>query len=152
MYTLMEQITMIVYFIILGMFITIMFDTINAFFSKKALINYIVQVVFWIIMILICLKSVDKISDGHLPIYIILFFIVGYFIYVKLLKKKYIETLNKIKSRKRKIVLIILPVELFGFVKRIYKKHFIRRKKHEKSLDNIDIITSDIDNHNVGVQ
>ena len=87
-YTFYEQIQMIFYFMILGIYLFIMMDTINTIFYKIKVLNYILQFISWIIIDIICIKAIDTISNGYVPIYIILFFALGCLIYKKYLKEK----------------------------------------------------------------
>lgn len=121
-YTFKEQLLMIIYFVILGMFLGIMFDLINLLFCKAKVINYIMQIACWSIVTIICVLSVDKISDGYLPVYVILFFVVGYLIYYYLLKKQFEKRINNIYKHKQNIKNIILPTEIFGYIKTKCKK------------------------------
>ena len=114
---------MIIYFIIVGMFIGIMFDTINLFFYKNKIINYIFQVLCWLVVTIICVISVDRISDGYLPVYIFFFFIIGYFIYSYIFKGRYKKRILYIKKYKGKIKQIILPIELIALFKKKNKKN-----------------------------
>lgn len=122
-YSFKEQLLMIIYFIIVGMFIGIMFDTINLFFYKNKIINYIFQVLCWLVVTIICVISVDRISDGYLPVYIFFFFIIGYFIYSYIFKGRYKKRILYIKKYKEKIKQIILPIELIALFKKKNKKN-----------------------------
>ena len=142
-YTFNEQLIMIIYFIILGMFLSIMFDTIHTLFNKIKIINYILQMISWIIVNIICIKSINTISNGYVPIYVILFFIIGYIIYNKFLSKSYIKIILKIKGYKRNILLAIFPITLYNYIIRNIKKLKNRKLKNEENnsnnTDNINI-------------
>ncbi len=138
-YTFNEQIIMVIYFIILGMFLSIMFDTINVLFNKIKISNYLLQFLSWIVVTLISIKYIDKISNGYFPIYIILFFLVGYMIYRKLLSDHYIKMLSKIKEHKRIITLAIFPITLYNYIINIIRKMIKKKGKiHEKNNSNIN--------------
>ena len=122
-YSFKDQLLMIIYFIIVGMFIGIMFDTINLFFNKNKIINYIFQILCWLIVTIVCVISVDRISDGYLPIYIFFFFIIGYFIYSYLFKCRYKKRILYIKKYQEKIKKIIMPIELIALFKKKNKKN-----------------------------
>lgn len=122
-YSFKDQLLMIIYFIIVGMFIGIMFDTINLFFNKNKIINYIFQILCWLIVTIVCVISVDRISDGYLPIYIFFFFIIGYFIYSYLFKCRYKKRILDIKKYQDKIKKIIMPIELIALFKKKNKKN-----------------------------
>lgn len=133
-YTFNEQIKMIIYFIILGIFLSIMFDTINTLFNKIKLSNYILQFLSWIMVTIISIKYIDKISNGYFPVYIILFFLVGYIVYRKYLSKYYIKILLKIKGYKRIITLAIFPITLYNYITNVVKNIIDKKGKiHEKN-------------------
>lgn len=133
-YTFNEQIKMIIYFIILGIFLSIMFDTINTLFNKIKLSNYILQFLSWIVVTIISIKYIDKISNGYFPVYIILFFLVGYIVYRKYLSKYYIKILLKIKGYKRIITLAIFPITLYNYITNVVRNIISKKGKiHEKN-------------------
>lgn len=145
-YTFYEQVIMIIYFTILGMFISIMFDTINTLFSKIKISNYILQFISWIIITIICIKSINKVSNGYFPIYIILFFLIGYLIYRKFLSTYYIKTILKIKKYKKIIILAIFPITLYNYTIKLIRK--IIKKKGKTYEENNIIIDNDANDNN----
>ena len=148
-YTFSEQLIMIIYFIILGMFISIMFDTIQTMFNKIKFTNYVLQFLSWVFVSFICIESVDRISDGYVPIYIFLFFLIGYYIYNKFLSKNYIKIILKIKDNKQNILLAIFPITLYNYIIKNIKKIRNRKNKNEENNStNNDTIS---DNHNTGM-
>jgi len=148
-YTFDEQLIMIIYFIILGMFISIMLDTIHTIFNKIKVINYILQFISWTIVNIVCIKYLDKISNGYVPIYLFLFFIIGYFIYNKFLSKSYIKIILKIKESRQNILLAIFPITLYNYIIRktkvlIKNNNKNRKQKNEKNYNiNNDINSND---------
>lgn len=146
-YTFYEQIQMIFYFMILGIYLFIMMDTINTIFYKIKVLNYILQFISWIIIDIICIKAIDTISNGYVPIYIILFFALGCLIYKKYLKEKYIKTLLKILKNKRNILLALFPITMYNyFILKIKKLVTKRKHKNEENTINNTIISNDDDN------
>lgn len=146
-YTFYEQIQMIFYFMILGIYLFIMMDTINTIFYKIKILNYILQFISWIIIDIICIKAIDTISNGYVPIYIILFFALGCLIYKKYLKEKYIKTLLKILKNKRNILLALFPITMYNyFILKIKKLVTKRKRKNEENTINNTIISNDDDN------
>ena len=146
-YTFYEQIKMIFYFMILGIYLFIMMDTINTIFYKIKVLNYILQFISWIIIDIICIKAIDTISNGYVPIYIILFFALGCLIYKKYLKEKYIKTLLKILKNKRNILLALFPITMYNyFILKIKKLVTKRKRKNEENTINNTIISNDDDN------
>lgn len=132
-YTFQEQLIMIIYFVILGIFISIMFDTIQTFFNKIKIINYLLQFISWTIVNIICINAVNKISNGYVPIYIFLFFLLGYIIYNKLLSESYIKIILKIKENRQNILLAIFPITLYNNIRRNISKKI---KKSNKNIQN----------------
>ena len=146
-YTFYEQFIMSIYFIILGMFISIMFDLINTLFHKIKITNYICQFISWIGVTIICINSINKISYGYYPIYLILFFLVGYIIYNKFLSKRFIKIILKIKSYRKNIALALFPITLYNYIIRNIKKYISRRKKKYEENNTINIIGNDDSNN-----
>lgn len=135
-YTFSEQFIMTIYFIILSIFLAMSFDTINIIFIKIKLLNYILQFISWIIITIISVKYVDKVSNGYIPIHIFLFFIVGYILYSKFMKKYYIKTILKIKENKQYIFLAIFPITLYNYIIKVIKKMGRKNEKNSSINDN----------------
>ena len=135
-YSFTEQLLMIFHFLILGMFLSIMFDTINSIFNKIKIINYILQFISWMIINIICIRSIDRISQGYIPIYIFLFFVIGYLIYHYFFSKRYLKTLLIFIKNKKNILLAIFPITLYNYIKKkICKLH--KKKGNNNEKDNI---------------
>ena len=83
-YTFKEQTIIIFHFILLGIFLSMMIDSIHIFFNKIKIINYIIQFILWLIITYICIRYVNNISNGYIPFYFLLFFLIGYLIYTYL--------------------------------------------------------------------
>lgn len=145
-YTFYEQLIMIIYFIILGIFMSIMLDTIHTLFNKIKITHYLVQMVVWILISIVCIKSVDRISNGYIPIYIFLFFLIGYIIYHKLLSERYIKIILKIKEYKQNIILAIFPITLYNYIIRNIKEIRNRKKKNEKNNSTTTNSNNDVNN------
>lgn len=137
-YTFSEQFIMTIYFIILSIFLAMSFDVINTIFDKIKILNYILQFVSWVIITIICIKYVDKVSNGYIPIHIFLFFIVGYILYSKFMKKSFIKTILKIKENKQYIFLAIFPITLYNYISKIIKKMVKKNEKTSSDNNNIN--------------
>lgn len=137
-YTFSEQLIMTIYFIILSIFLAMSFDIINTIFDKIKILNYILQFVSWVIITIICIKYVDKVSNGYIPIHIFLFFIVGYILYSKFMKKSFIKTILKIKENKQYIFLAIFPITLYNYISKIIKKMVKKNEKTSSDNNNIN--------------
>src|SRR5690554_6804306 len=135
--TLYEQIVIIIKFIILGIFVSLMMDIIDVFNFRKKMLNIIIQIIYWILITYTVCEAVLVISRGYLPLYTFLFFICGYLIYHKLLKKQFVATLKEIKifiikNRKhlfsllysRPVIKVIIKIErkIILSVKKIFGK------------------------------
>lgn len=129
-YTFYEQLKMSLFFIIIGIFLSIMLDTINTVFKKIKPLNYIMQFISWISIDIVCIKCIDNISNGYVPIYLILFFLIGYIIYVKLFQSNYIKIILKLKHYEKNIILAIFPVTMYNYFRR--KLNNILRKRKQK--------------------
>lgn len=148
-YTFYEQLVMIIYFIILGMFMSIMLDTIHTLFNKIRITHYLLQIITWVFISIVCIKSVDRISNGYIPIYIFMFFLIGYVIYHKFFSKRYIKIILKIKTYKQNIILAIFPITLYNYIIRNIKRILKRKKKNEEN--NCTITNSNNDVNNTGL-
>lgn len=151
MYSIKEQIAIIIYFLIFGIF-TISFYTIISFFLNKTKIKkiflYIIEFGFWCLLTYLASMYLLSSTKGYLPLYGICFFIVGIVIYMYLLDKRLkndLERLYKLFSflykKTRKIwSIILIPKEIIDLLKKIKKK----KKKGERQDEEIDSINIDI--------
>ena len=128
---------------------SIMLDTIHTLFNKIRITHYLLQIVLWIGLSIICIKSVDRISSGYIPIYIFLFFIIGYIVYNKLFSKRYIKIILKIKGYKQNIILAIFPITLYNYIIRNIKKIKNRKRKNEENNSTITNSDNDVNNTRV---
>ena len=136
-YTFYEQVIMSVKFILLGTFAGIMIDTSYELNFKRKIPNIIVQLVFWIIMTYVICQAVIVISNGYIPVYTFMFFIIGYAIYYYFLKKSYCLLLRNIKKY------------IYNKIKKFFKSIFKRKKKQEENSQNEgDSLLQSIDEHN----
>lgn len=131
-YTFKEQLLIIIYFILIGMFLGIMFDIINCLFENNIL-NCIIQLIIWGIVSFLCLLVVDNICSGYLPFYFLLFFGLGFLLYYFLLRIRFIEKLNHIKKYKKSILICLFPIDVCTFcIAKIKKlKKIIKKKKKD---------------------
>ncbi len=123
---------------------SIMIDICASITIKNKFINWIIQILFWLLNVFIVLKVVLSISSGYLPIYSFLFFIGGYLIYIYFIKKSFLKMIKNVKTGYRKskksIMAVILPItfakKIFSIFKKIFKIIF---KKKIKVNNNIDV-------------
>ena len=126
-YTFKEQTIIIFHFILLGIFLSMMIDSIHIFLNKIKIINYIIQFILWLIITYICIRYVNNISNGYIPFYFLLFFLIGYLIYTYFLKANYIKNMYLIKNNKEKILGILFPITLFKYIINKIKKRKIKK-------------------------
>jgi|GEM_PF-756261 len=128
-----EQVILIIYFLIFGMFLGAMFDILHYFLRRvkvKQIISYIIELIFWICMVIIACLYMLKVSEGYLTIYTFLFFFIGVVIYVYLLREDFKKNINSVvifigkiyRKYKKTIYLLIYPKEVFLFIKKAFRK------------------------------
>lgn len=83
-YTVNEEFRIIILLIAFGTYIFFMSDFINVFSNKikRKLLRYIVSIILWFIQIYISYIFVYKMQDGYMPLYFILFIVVGLIFYL----------------------------------------------------------------------
>ena len=146
MYTIKEQVILMIYFFILGIFSISLFKLFIFILDKTRLKNiskYITEFIFWIFLTIIVSSFLLKRIDGYIQIYGIWFYLLGIVIYLYLLDKIFKEDLNrayvvinKLYLKTKKIWKIILPIEIIRFCKRIVSK---KGDKYEKDNNGDDI-------------
>lgn len=146
MYTIKEQVILMIYFFILGIFSISLFKLFIFILDKtrlKNILKYITEFIFWIFLTIIVSSFLLKRIDGYIPIYGICFYLLGIVIYLYLLDKIFKEDLNrayvvinKLYLKTKKIWKIILPIEIIRFCKRIVSK---KGDKYEKDNNGDDI-------------
>lgn len=145
MYTIGEQIEIIVYFLIFGIFSVTMYRIFCYYLKRlkiKKVLSFVFEFIFWIFLTLISCKYLLISVSGYLPLYGIVFYIGGIVIYFYLLDKKMYENLDIFSLYMGKIILeFFYSKEIIGLIKKVIKKVKIRRKKNEKSssLNNFDV-------------
>lgn len=149
-----EQVILIVYFLIFGMFLSAMFDMLHYFLRKfkiELIPSYIIQSIFWIAMVVIACLYMLKVSEGYLTIYTFGFFFIGVVIYSLLLREEFRRNINLVvvyiskvfNKFKKTIILLIYPKEVFVVTKKVVrwlrksKRLFIKiyRKIHNRKVD-----------------
>lgn len=158
-----EQVILIVYFLIFGMFLSAMFDMLHYFLRKlkmRLIPSYIIQIIFWIGMVIISCLYMLKVSEGYLTIYTFGFFFLGVVIYTYLLRNDFKNNMNlfvlyiaKVFNKfKKTIILLVYPKEVLFFIKKvvrfmkkikplfisIYKKVFKRKENSGGENEEVD--------------
>ena len=152
MYTIKEEIYIIFYLLVFGIYLFSTLDIITILTKKitKKSFRIIIQILFWLAQIYITFIFSYHLMDGYIPIYFILFIYLGYFIYEKLLKKCFRKTiillLKVLKVISRFIIKLTKPLlyskklfqTIFHFFKREWKiiktKLFKKKTKVEEEI------------------
>lgn len=165
MITFRDQIILIIYFSLFGMFLAVMYDILNFYLNKfkvRLIIGYIIQLVYWIGLVVLACLFMLKVSDGYLTIYTFGFFLLGILIHFYFFSKGFYEDLNradrwmtKLYNRCKKVfIVIVFPKEVYMVIRRIipskktikkiikfFKKIgrlFKKKKKKKKQSEEID--------------
>lgn len=163
MYTLKEEIYVLIYYICFGIYLFSSLDVIDYVYKhlKKKVVKIIVIVVYWLLQIYVTFIFSYHLLDGYLPIYFLFFIFLGYYIYSHILRKRLIKTiifLGIIFKKLLKIVKKIIRPFLYSKpfmnnVKKcikhytnIIKKTFHKKEKNEETSKNIDIVVNENDN------
>lgn len=128
-----EQVILIIYFLIFGMFLGAMFDILHYFLGKlklKLIISYIIEFIYWIGLVITSCLYMLKVSEGYLTIYAFFFFFIGFLIYLYLLREDFKKNLDLFvlfvvrvyKKSKKTIIFLIYPKEVFVFIFKIIRK------------------------------
>lgn len=145
MYTFYEQLVMIIYFILYGMFLIISYDILNYYLNKlviRKLIYYLVEAIYWVVIIIISLLFMLRVTKGYIPLYTFLFFIVGIIIYLLYIQKSFLVDLKRFDLIFSKILVkiikviwnFIFPKEVFFSFKKLFKKIILKTKNAFKKI------------------
>lgn len=138
-YTLKEEIHIIILLIIFGIYICSYSDFIYILlkYIKNKIVKVVLEIIFWILQILITYIFVYKMQDGYVPIYFIMFILLGTIIYItfrfthikeiKWLAKTLVKAFKNILKETKEI---IIP----KYIKEIHK-NFKKRRKDKKIKD-----------------
>ncbi len=157
MYTFYEQLVMIIYFILYGMFLIISYDILNYYLNKlviRKLIYYLVEAIYWVVIIIISLLFMLRVTKGYIPLYTFLFFIVGIIIYLLYIQKSFLVDLKRFDLIFSKILVkiikviwnFIFPKEVFFSFKKLFKKIILKTKNAFKKIFQKKEISPEINN------
>lgn len=112
MHTLKEEVIILIYLIMYGIYLFSSLDILNIICkkTKKKIISIFVQVMYWIAQLCLTFIFSYNLMEGYVPIYFILFIYFGYYIYKKLFKKYYISIIENILKVLKKIFLQIIKI------------------------------------------
>lgn len=123
-----EQIKLIIYFIIFGSFLGVTLDTIKYITkNENILVRYVLEIIYWAIILLIAYLYIVKVQNGFINIYTIFFYIFGFVGYYLLISGSHHNVIDKgiyiynkyIKSIIREL---FYSKELFKFLMIIFKR------------------------------
>lgn len=142
-YTLIEEIQIIILLIIYGLYISLYYDIVNILIYRirNKIIKIIIEVILWSVQIYVTYLFTYQIQDGYIPIYFLLFVFIGVTIYL-LFYKKIRLVLNVISLKISKCIQMLLrEITNFAYPKymKLINKTFKSRRRGKK---NIDIETS----------
>lgn len=131
-YDIHTQIWIIIWLVVFGIFLIATYDIfyyVLDYYKPPKIVKAISEVLFGIIQILIAYRVSFNICEGHIPIYFFLFFALGVFIYLKLLKKTLVKDLPMImkvisfltKWIGKLIVFLLYSPEVVSFIKNVFK-------------------------------
>ena len=83
-YTLKEEMRIIILLIIFGIYISSYCEFVYSLLKqlKNKIIKIITEIILWAIQILITYKFTYRMQDGYIPIYFLIFVILGIIIYI----------------------------------------------------------------------
>lgn len=128
-----DQIILIIYFLLYGMFLSAIYDVLQFYLNKtrlKKILIYFIQVIFWILLVFISCLYMLEVSSGYLTIYTFGCFFLGVLLHFYFLHSRFVIDLtnfqmffSKIYKRlKKTIIILVFPKEVFQFIKKIIKK------------------------------
>ena len=110
-----EQIRLIIYFLIFGYFIGCTYDTLKFFINKINIVfHYVLESVYWVIILVIAYHYIIKVQKGFINIYTIIFYILGLLFYYVVFRKWHFNTLKNIANYFNKFIKKILKEMFFS--------------------------------------
>ena len=123
-----EQIRLIIYFIIFGSFLGVTLDTIKYIIkNENIIVRYGQECIYWVILLLIAYLYIVKVQNGFVNIYTIVFYILGFSSYYLLISNSHHNVIDKgiyvfNKYIKNIIIELFYPKEILKFIKRCFKR------------------------------
>ncbi len=147
MHTLKEEVYVLLYFISFGIYLFSTMDLVEYISNniKKKVLKVIVIIIYWIIQIYITFIFSYHLLDGYLPIYFLLFIVMGYYLYYHFFKKKFLKIINigyliikKLSKILKKLLVPFIYSKVFwNKIKLILKHYQMIIKKTFKKKNNI---------------
>ena len=123
----LEQLLSFSIFIIVGIIISMIFDTFRVLRKVKKttdIITYFEDALFWIITVFIILNSIFIFNNGELRFYIFIGIMIGSILYLIFISKYFIKFgVNFLKIINKTIKILIQP---FSFILKMFKKLFFK--------------------------
>lgn len=141
-HTLKEELHVLILLVIYGIYLMMIYDLFEVFkktFKLHQIIMIILEIILWVMQVYITYLFSYKILDGYIPLYFVLFIIVGAILYILIAKNQFkkqatkIMIIIKILSPKinKELKNIFLPQWIINYFKEIFK-YLNHRKKSKK--------------------
>ncbi len=142
-HTTKEEVRIIVYLIIFGIFILSTYDSIYYLTERlKKFSKNLIRIVYSVLIIYITYEFAYKLAYGYVPIHYVLFLTIGFFIYLFFRKKYFIsiKILNKIYQKwkmliKKIVLFLVYPQVVIALIRFLYQmlkktvKDFLKKNK-----------------------
>ncbi len=124
----LEQIKLIIYFLIFGAFLGVTLDTIKYIIkNENIIVRYVLEILYWGIILIIAYLYIVKVQEGFINIYTIIFYIGGFILYYLLISQSHHNVIDKgiyiyNKYIKKILIDLLYPKELMHILMRLFKK------------------------------
>lgn len=155
MISIIDQVIYSIYFALFGLFIGVYLDFTILLINniKKKYLVYLIEAIAICLLGYISIEFIYINTSGYIPIYIFLFFLLGWFIYYRFIMRDSHNNIIMIKKVWKKLKInsfvtfifkeLFYSKEIFGIIrKRILK----RKKKNEEDNISTNDINNDINN------
>lgn len=131
-HTVKEEVYISIYLIAFGIYLISTYDVLLYILDCSKIpraFKIIIEIIYCLIQLLITYLFSYKLASGYIPIYFILFLILGFIIYIYFLKKSLIKTINYYGKKVRPVLIkillnVLLPTSLIMTIKNIIVKIF----------------------------
>ena len=131
-HTVKEEVYISIYLIAFGIYLISTYDVLLYILDCSKIpraFKIIIEIIYCLIQLLITYLFSYKLASGYIPIYFILFLILGFIIYIYFLKKSLIKTINYYGKKVRPVLIkillnVLLPTSLIMTIKNIIIKIF----------------------------
>lgn len=131
-HTVKEEVYISIYLIAFGIYLISTYDVLLYILDCSKIpraFKIIIEIIYCLIQLLITYLFSYKLASGYIPIYFILFLILGFIIYIYFLKRSLIKTINYYGKKVRPVLIkillnVLLPTSLIMTIKNIIVKIF----------------------------